>query len=150
MEQQFQFYFNFLEDILEDINQYEENALRILLNKKITLNEARIIDVISDLKEEQNNMSSQIALRMKTTRSAVSIALKNMEKKHFVFRATDPEDRRHVFVELTKQGYEILTHYQNIHSDIVSKAFKSLDEKEIKELTLLTTSLRNHVKSLVE
>ncbi len=150
MDETYHFYFTFIEDILQNLKHYEENALHILTQEDISLNEARIIMVIADLKKEKSNLSSQIASRMDTTRSAVSIALKTLEKKQFIFRATDPSDRRRVYVELTKQGNEILKHYRQVHNEIVQKAFDVFDEDDKKTLSLLTTILRNHMKTLVE
>ncbi|MEC9485359.1 MAG: MarR family transcriptional regulator [Candidatus Izemoplasma sp.] len=150
MEEKYDFYFEFIEDILNDLKHYEENALHILTKENVSLNEARILYVIDDLKQENNNLSSQIAMRMDTTRSAVSIALKALEKKQLIFRATDPNDRRCVYVELTKRGSDVLAHYTKVHNETMQKAFDVFDDEDEKTLTLLTTILRNQMKSLVE
>jgi DNA-binding MarR family transcriptional regulator len=87
---------------------------------------------------------------MNNTRSAISIALKQMEKKNIIIRATDPHDRRRVFVEPTNLGRTIYQTYQEIHNDMMQKTLDTLNDSEKKQLTLLTTALRNHIKSLVD
>jgi DNA-binding MarR family transcriptional regulator len=150
MNQTYQMYFDFIEDILDALHQYEQNSLSVLVGKNISLNEAKILSVIVALEKDRNNTSSGIALSMNSTRSAISIALKQMEKKNIIIRATDPIDRRRVFVEPTNLGRTIYQTYQEVHNDMVQKTLDTLNDSEKKQLTLLTTALRNHIKSLVD
>ena len=87
---------------------------------------------------------------MKNTRSAISIALRIMEKKHYIFRATDPNDRRRVYVEPTKTGREIYETYKAIHTEALDQIFSILSDDDFDDLTFLTTRLRNQVKTLMK
>lgn len=150
MNQTYQMYFDFIEDILDTLHQYEQNSLSVLIGKNVSVNEAKILSVIVALEKDRINTSSEIALSMNNTRSAISIALKQMEKKNIIIRATDPLDRRRVFVEPTNFGRAIYQTYQEVHNDMMQKTLDTLNDSEKKQLTLLTTALRNHIKSLVD
>lgn len=145
-----QMYLDFIEDIYLDIRHFEENSLSALVGDKVSINEARILLNISVLQKTSNNTSSEIAIAMKNTRSAISIALRIMEKKHYIFRATDPNDRRRVYVEPTKTGREIYETYKAIHTEALDQIFSILSDDDFDDLTFLTTRLRNQVKTLMK
>lgn len=145
-----QMYLDFIEDIQMDIRRFEENSLSALIGEKISVNEARILTNIVSLQKSSANTSSEIAIAMKSTRSAISIALRNMEKKHYIFRATDQNDRRRVYVEPTKAGREIYDIYNAIHTEALDRIFAIMNREDFDEMTYLTTRLRNHVKSIMK
>lgn len=149
MNNKYQFYFDFISDIIDDINSYEENGLKVLVNGEITLNEARILQTIYRLKQFEDNTSSQIAEYMRTKRAGISIALRSMEQKQLIYRVPGTKDRRQIYVEPTKKAFKIYQIYQQIHDDILSKAFSAMSEKEQKQLTIITAALRNHVKKTI-
>lgn len=145
-----QMYLDFIEDIQLDLKKFEESSLSALSGEKISVNEARILTNIISLQKQSSNTSSEIAIAMKTTRSAISIALRQMEKKRLIFRSTDPNDRRRVFVEPTKTGRDTYSLYKAIHSEALTRIFSVINENDLSELTYLTTRLRNHVKTLMK
>jgi len=80
---------------------------------------------LCDLKKQLT--MQQLAEKMELDGSAISTLVSRMEKKSLLKRTHGKEDRRKVFVQLTKEGYELR---------------QSLQEK----LRLLTANLTNDLK----
>lgn len=142
--------FHFMADIMDVLNGYEDNALKILSDINITLNEAKLLHTIFALRRDKRNTSSAIASVMKTTRAAVSMSIKTLEKKDLVLRVQDTMDRRVTYIEPTVQGNKIFKMYWDIHKDIIVKSMAEFNAREKRDLMMLIANLRDQIKKMTE
>jgi DNA-binding MarR family transcriptional regulator len=142
--------FHFMADIMDVLNAYEDNSLKILSDINITLNEAKLLHTIFALRRDKRNTSSNIANVMKTTRAAVSMSIKILEKKDLVIREQDIYDRRVTYIEPTAKGNQIFKMYWDIHKDIITRSMSEFNAREKRDLMMLIASLRDQIKKITE
>lgn len=64
----------------------------------------------------------------------ITLVIDNLEKRGFVQRETDPNDRRAVIVSLTKEGQAFIKDFFPVHLARIVEEFSSLSSEELKEL----------------
>ncbi len=68
----------------------------------------------------------------------MTLAIDRLEKKQFVERTSDPNDRRARIVRLTPEGKKVITQSFKKHKKDMEKALDGLDEAErVQLITLL-------------
>ena len=78
---------------------------------------------------------SELAERMRITRSRLSHALSGLEKRGWVRRKEDPADKRGHFAVLTEQGYAVLAQTAPGHVEAVRHAiFDQLTPDQVDQL----------------
>jgi DNA-binding MarR family transcriptional regulator len=58
--------------------------------------------------EGQPMLTGEVAARMHVTSGTVTSLLDNLERKHYVVRSSDPDDRRRVLVDITAAAQGLL------------------------------------------
>lgn len=92
--------------------------------KNLSKNQPVVIKIIG---MEGEIMPSTIGKYTGMDKSSLTRMVDDLEKKGFVFRKTDPEDRRKVLVSLTEKGLECY----NYSNQVVDELLKLVDEKDI-------------------
>lgn len=80
---------------------------------------------------------SKLAERMCVSSPSVSRTLGNLEKKQFVERSIDPDNRRSISVRLTKKGDKALENAHNYLCEFMNSVTSEMGEENISELTRL-------------
>jgi MarR family 2-MHQ and catechol resistance regulon transcriptional repressor len=79
-----------------------------------------------------------IGSRLNLTSGSMTLAIDRLEKKQFVERTSDPNDRRARIVRLTPEGKKVITQSFKKHKKDMEKALDGLDEAErVQLITLL-------------
>lgn len=94
--------------------------------KNLSKNQPVVIKIIG---MEGEIMPSTIGKYTGMDKSSLTRMVDDLEKKGFVFRKTDPEDRRKVLVSLTEKGLECY----NYSNQVVDELLKLVDEKDIED-----------------
>jgi len=94
--------------------------------KNLSKNQPVVIKIIG---MEGEIMPSTIGKYTGMDKSSLTRMVDDLEKKGFVFRKTDPEDRRKVLVSLTEKGLECY----NYSNQVVNELLKLVDEKDIED-----------------
>jgi len=84
--------------IAQSIRRFLETGLA---SKDLTFNR---YNLLQRLMEDPVMLPSQLAERLAINRPTVTVILRNLEKKGWIERKTDPENRRNVHVRLTEAG----------------------------------------------
>jgi DNA-binding MarR family transcriptional regulator len=79
------------------------------------------------------------------SKAAVSQMLSSLEKKGYITRETNPENRREVIVRLTKPCAEQVANHQKLFDARVDMLIERFGEKDIKELIRLVNKLADIV-----
>lgn len=76
----------------------------------------------------------ELGAKLLKTGGNITMVIDNLEKRNYVKRETDPNDRRASIVSLTKEGEEFITGYFPSHVERLVEEFSVLTPEEMKEL----------------
>jgi len=115
-----------LKNIEEELNMYKLNKSQM--------------ETLIFLRHSSFPTMGMIQQRLNLTKGAVTVIISNFEERGWVKRLRDKEDRRVIFVQLTKEG-ELMAHkIKRLIADEFDRQMKTLSPSD---MTLLVTSLNN-------
>ncbi|WP_027625469.1 MarR family winged helix-turn-helix transcriptional regulator [Clostridium lundense] len=133
-----------LVDIFNDILIIEQNALQEGALKDLSVTEIHTIDAIGMY---QKRTMSEVATDLKITVGTLTTAINNLVRKEYVQRSRSEEDRRIVFISLTKKGKLAYRIHQKFHSDMIKETISGLTEEEEKILISSLEKLNQFFKN---
>jgi DNA-binding MarR family transcriptional regulator len=101
---------------------------------------------LCDLKKQLT--MQQLAKKMELDGSATSTLVSRMEKKSLLKRTHGKEDRRKVFVQLTKEGYDLKVSLQEKLRLLTMSITNDLQESDIKKLREIVGIISNNREKL--
>lgn len=116
-----------LVDIFNDILIIEQNALQSGEFKDLSVTEIHTIDAIGMYNKRT---MSEVATDLKITVGTLSTAINHLVRKEYVERSRSEEDRRIVYISLTKKGKLAYRIHKKFHSDMVKETISGLTEDE--------------------
>lgn len=128
----------------------EINHIEARIHQKLRLEfEELFVDELTDKQHivlnfiEQNRGSSpiQIAQQLGITQSAVSQLLNTLEKKEWIRRSINPNNRRELHVELSEKAKTYLENMRKIELAIIEKYYSKLTLDEISTLKSIYAKL---------
>lgn len=131
--------------MIQELNQIEAR-----IHQKLRLEfEELFVDELTDKQHivldfvERTGGSSpiQIAQQLGITQSAVSQLLNTLEKKEWIRRSINPQNRRELHVELSEKAKTYLENMRKIELAIIEKYYSKLSLEEISTLTSIYTKL---------
>ncbi|MDI0273123.1 MarR family transcriptional regulator [Bacillus safensis] len=126
------------------------NNIEARIHQKLRLEfEELFVDELTDKQHivlnfiEQKGGSSpiQIAQQLGITQSAVSQLLNTLEKKEWIRRSINPNNRRELHVELSEKAKTYLENMRKVELAIIEKYYSALTFDEINTLTLIYEKL---------
>ena len=135
--------YNKIENLLDQFYKTYYKLEEINLNqviKCLTTTEIHVIEAIGQDKITMNELAEKLGITMGTA----SIAINKLNEKQFIERIRSDEDRRKVFVKLSKKGEMALNYHGNFHSTILEKITENIPKEELKAfVTTFETILNN-------
>lgn len=128
----------------------ELNNIEARIHQKLRLEfEELFVDELTDKQHivlnfiEQKGGSSpiQIAQQLRITQSAVSQLLNTLEKKEWIRRSINPNNRRELHVELSEKAKTYLENMRKVELAIIEKYYSALTFDEINTLTSIYEKL---------
>ncbi|MBT1181362.1 MarR family transcriptional regulator [Bifidobacterium sp. CP2] len=101
--------------------------------------------VLRQLMEFGQMTPSQLASALRVSSGRVSTLLSALEKKGYVTRENDPDDRRVVRVRLTDAGREAVRHDVDAMRDAVCWIFSQMGERRTREFVDLTREFMTYM-----
>lgn len=130
---------NLLDNFYKTYYKIEEINLNQVI-KCLTTTEIHVIEAIGQDKITMNELAEKLGITMGTA----SIAINKLNEKQFIERIRSDEDRRKVFVKLSKKGEMALNYHGNFHSTILEKITENIPKEELKAfVTTFETILNN-------
>ncbi|MCY9671363.1 MarR family transcriptional regulator [Bacillus pumilus] len=126
------------------------NNIEARIHQKLRLEfEELFVDELTDKQHivlnfvEQKGGSSpiQIAQQLGITQSAVSQLLNTLEKKEWIRRSINPNNRRELHVELSEKAKTYLENMRKVELAIIEKYYSALSFDEITTLTSIYEKL---------
>ncbi len=102
----------------------------------LSMNEVHVLEAIDDL--DMSTMS-RIAEKLHITVGSATIAIDTLQKKGYVNRKRDKNDRRRVIVELTSDAAEVLDVHDRFHDEMITAV---IDDFELEENDILIDALK--------
>lgn len=131
-----------LEEYYKLFYKTEDMALKRGI-KALTHTELHIIESIGEESLTMNELSEKIGITMGTA----TVAISKLADKGFIDRARSTTDRRKVFVNLTKKGFDALTYHNNYHKMIMASITENIPTKDLEKFVetfeVILDALRN-------
>lgn len=126
---------------------YETESLALKQGIKcLTTTELHVIEAIGDQSLSMNNLSDKLGITMGTA----TVAINKLSNKGFIIRKRSDNDRRKVFVSLSKKGENALTYHNNFHKMIISSITKNIETENLEIFTEVFTKIYENLENQVE
>ena len=118
-------------------NQFGDMIRRFAVTLQSTLSESKIdftmeqFAVLSILNEQENLTQQDIASMLSKDKSGILRHIDNLEKRKYVLRVADENDRRKKLLVITKKGYEAIVRFEEIKKSLFEKVFRDLSQQQI-------------------
>lgn len=119
---------NYLVDIFNRILVIEENTLRSSQFNDCSIKEVHTIDIIG---KSRLVTPSDIAKELMVTLGTVTTALNKLESKGYIIRTRSQEDRRVVYLSLTKKGRVIYHLHKKFHRVMIDQILEGMTAEEL-------------------
>lgn len=118
-----------LVDTYRQISKIEEQAIHQSGRSDLSISELHLLEAIG--KDRENGRTvSDIAQDQGITLPSVTAAVKKLVKKGYVEKAKSKEDKRVVFVKLTKLGSKVDAGHRYFHENMVRNVSGKLSDGE--------------------
>lgn len=95
--------------------------------------------------DKEGTPSTQLGPRMGMEPTSLSRTLKTMEKKGYIYRKTDGEDRRKVLIFLTPQGLELRREVRKVVKTFNEDLLKSIPLEKLKAFFEIMEIVDEHI-----
>ena len=121
---------DYLKSIFNNVLVIEEVSLRGSRFKDLSIKEMHTIDVIGKFPEAT---PSKVSKELMVTLGTVTTSLNNLERKGYIERIRSDQDRRVVYLHLTKKGRLVHRLHKRFHKAMVEKIIDGMspEEKEV-------------------
>ncbi|MBE6988338.1 MAG: MarR family transcriptional regulator [Ruminococcaceae bacterium] len=119
----------FLVEAFNEILKSEE----ISLNKgfrNLSVKEMHVIEVVCEGEKTGENMANILAKKLKVTAGTLTTAVSQLEKKGYLKRERDINDKRIVRITSTESGKEAQEYHRRFHEKMVNAILENLNEEE--------------------
>lgn len=116
-----------LVDIFNDILGIEQRALQSGVFNDLSVTEMHTIEAIGMYKPRT---MTEVSVELNITLGTLTTAVGHLVVKGYVDRKRSEQDRRLVFIKLTKKGKLAYRIHGKFHSNMVKEAIEGLNEKQ--------------------
>ena len=118
----------YLTSIFNNVLVIEEVSLRGSRVKDISIKEMHTVDVIGNFSDVTPSFVSK---ELMVTLGTVTTCLNNLERKGYIERIRSDQDRRVVYLHLTKKGRLLHRLHKRFHKAMVEKIIDGMSPEEI-------------------
>lgn len=138
---------SFLIDVFNEILKDEERVVTKPF-KRLSLREVHVIEAVCVAEEKcQDNSATAIAKALDITGGTLSTAVSGLEKKGYLTRQRDENDKRIVRIFPTDEGRRVQKYHAAYHKHMVDDVMYILDEEEATVLIKALGSLATFFKA---
>ena len=135
----------YLTSIFNNVLVIEEVSLRGSRFKDISIKEMHSIDVIGKFPEAT---PSKVSKELMVALGTLTTSLNNLERKGYVERIRSDQDRRVVYLHLTKKGRLVHRLHKRFHKAMVEKIIDGMSPEEIEVMGRGLTNLYQFLEDL--
>ena len=128
-----------LDEFYKTYYKIEEINLNQVI-KCLTTTELHVIEAIGEELLTMNELSEKLGITMGTA----SVAINKLSEKNFIERERSDDDRRKVFVKLSKKGLLAYKYHNSFHSNILEKVTSEISKSKMETfIEVFETIVRN-------
>ena len=119
-----------IESLLDEFYKTYYKIEEINLNqviKCLTTTELHVIEAIGKKSITMNELAEKLGITMGTA----SVAVNKLTDKYFIERSRSEDDRRKVYVQLSKKGLIAFKYHGSFHSNILEKITNEIPQKDL-------------------
>ena len=135
----------YLTSIFNNVLVIEEVSLRGSRFKDISIKEMHTVDVIGNFSDVTPSFVSK---ELMVTLGTVTTCLNNLERKGYIERIRSDQDRRVVYLHLTKKGRLVHRLHRRFHKAMVEKVIDGMSPEEINVMGKGLTNLYQFLEDL--
>ena len=135
----------YLTSIFNNVLVIEEVSLRGSRFKDISIKEMHTVDVIGNFSDVTPSFVSK---ELMVTLGTVTTCLNNLERKGYIERIRSDQDRRVVYLHLTKKGRLVHRLHKRFHKAMVEKIIDGMSPEEINVMGKGLTNLYQFLEEL--
>ena len=135
----------YLTSIFNNVLVIEEVSLRGSRFKDISIKEMHKVDVIGKFSDVTPSFVSK---ELMVTLGTVTTCLNNLERKGYIERIRSDQDRRVVYLHLTKKGRLVHRLHKRFHKAMVEKIIDGMSPEEINVMGKGLTNLYQFLEDL--
>ena len=117
--------------VFNQILAWEDQSLRSVGYKDISVREMHIIEAISLLEGQGTNTMANIAKILSVSPGSLTTAVNALVNKGYVERWRSESDRRVVLVRPTEKGMEVNARHKGFHDELVDFVTEAISEKDL-------------------
>ena len=114
--------------------------------KCLTTTELHVIEAVGNDELTMNELSDKLGITM----GPATVAVNKLNDKGFIKRERSSDDRRKVFVTLSKKGLEALKYHDLFHKTIIAKITKDLSNGELEEFSSIFGKLLKNLNTQLD
>ena len=141
----------FMVDIFNDILKTEEMCIAAGEFQNLSLKEIHVVEAVCNAEKSGSNRAASIAKRLRITAGSLTTAVSLLEKKGFLIRNTDKNDRRVVHILPTPLGHRVNDAHTLFHEEMVDNVLNVLNHEDvevfIRALSGINSFFRNKYES---
>ena len=135
----------YLTSIFNNVLVIEEVSLRGSRFKDISIKEMHTVDVIGNFSDVTPSFVSK---ELMVTLGTVTTCLNNLERKGYIERIRSDQDRRVVYLHLTKKGRLVHRLHKRFHKAMVEQIIDGMSPEEINVMGKGLTNLYQFLEDL--
>ena len=132
-----------LDEFYKTYYKIEEINLNQVI-KCLTTTELHVIEAIGEQSLTMNELSEKLGITLGTA----SVALNKLTDKYFIERNRSEDDRRKVFVRLSKKGLIAFKYHGSFHSNILEKITAENSQKDLDTFISVFQSIVNNLNKV--
>lgn len=122
----------FLVEVFNNILSMEEKRLDEKTGGELSVKEMHVIDAVCQMEHKRKNTAKMIASLLRVTPATLSVAVKVLERKGYVQRFPNEQDKRSVYIVPTLKGQEANKAHAQFHQEMVEQVIDCLEEDELR------------------
>ncbi|RXJ84059.1 MarR family winged helix-turn-helix transcriptional regulator [Arcobacter sp. CECT 8985] len=124
--------------INQTANKINQDLNNLLKKYNIGLEQRLTLEII---KEDKNITQSKITSILKKDKTTISRALNSLEKKGFIKKEENKDDKRVKFINITSKAYEVLEKTDLLVKEFRNNLANKLEDKDIDTLFKILNKL---------
>lgn len=110
----------------------------------LTLEQYFILNILDN---EERLILQDLTKILDRDKSAIARHLNGLEEKHFVARATDPEDKRRKILLITKTGVQVLKRAKKLATQVNDEITRDISDKDLQVFESVLSDIYAHIDS---
>lgn len=135
----------------ESINKMRSTIIKFQPMKEISMGEYTLLKAIKNNGGKEFKItSSELSNNLKTSKPATSRMLNLVEEKGLIVRTSDKEDRRIVYIKLTKLGINLLNEKSEKFKELFRKINTKMGREDMEKFIYTSKKLCNVLRETMD